>query len=115
MPLSNRAATTGTVIHSDHGTQFTSWSFTERVRQARLVHSMGTIGDGYDNAVIESFWRRVQTELLSRQKWRTRIELSTALFEYLEIFHNRTRWHSSPGIITPVDFENLHPESATVA
>ena len=115
MALTNRATTTGTVIHSDHGTQFTSWSFTERVRQARLVPSMGTIGDGYDNAVIESFWGRVQTELLNRQKWRTRIELSTALFEYLEIFHNRNRRHSSLGMLTPVDYENLHRESATVA
>ena len=108
MSLPNRAATTGTVIHSDHGTLFTSWSFTECVRQARLVPSMGTIGDGYDNAVIESFWGRVQTELLNRQKWRTRIELSTALFEYLEIFHNRNRRHSSLGMLTLVDYENLH-------
>ena len=66
-------------------------------------------------AVIESFWGRLQTELLNRQKWRTRIELSSALFEYLEIFHNRTRRHSSLGMLTPVDYENLHRESATVA
>jgi len=84
MALGNRGPTTGTVIHSDHGTQFTCWSFTERVRQAGLVPSMGTLGDGYDNAVIESFSGRLQTELLNRQKWRTRVELSTALFEYLE-------------------------------
>jgi transposase InsO family protein len=115
MALTNRRPTTGTVIHSDHGTQFTCWSFTERVRQAGLVPSMGTVGDGYDNAVIESFWGRLQTELLNRQKWRTRIELSTALFEYLEIFHNRTRRHSSLGMLTPVDYENLHRESTTVA
>jgi Integrase core domain len=56
---------------------------------------MGSIGDCYDNAMIESFWGRVQTELLNRQRWRTRIELATALFEYLEIFHNRRRRHSS--------------------
>jgi putative transposase len=47
---------------------------------------MGTVGDAFDNAVIESFWARPQTELLDRKKWKTRIELSTALFEYLEIF-----------------------------
>jgi transposase InsO family protein len=76
---------------------------------------MGTVGDAYDNAVIESFWGRLQTELLNRQKWRTRIELSSALFEYLETFHNRTRRHSSLGMLTPVDYENLHRGSASVA
>ena len=51
---------------------------------------MGSIGDCYDNAVIESFWGRVQTELLDCRKWRSRLELATtALFEYLEIFHDR--------------------------
>ncbi|MGH7643139.1 MAG: IS3 family transposase, partial [Candidatus Dormibacteria bacterium] len=77
--------------------------------------SMGTVGDGYDNALMESFWGRLQTELLNRQKWRTRIELSSALFEYLEIFHNRTRRHSSLGMLTPVDYENLCRESTTSA
>ena len=77
--------------------QFSSWAFSERVRQAGLVPSMGTVGDAFDNAVIESFWARLQTELLNRKKWKTRIELSTALFEYLEIFHNRTRRHSALG------------------
>jgi transposase InsO family protein len=57
---------------------------------------MGTVGDGYDNAVIESFWGRLQTELLNRQKW-------------------RTRPHSSLGTLMPVDYENLHQESTTVA
>ena len=91
MAISNRTPPGGTVIHSDHGTQFTSWAFSERVRQAGLVPSMGTVGDAYDNALIESFWARLQTELLDRKKWKTRIELSTALFDYLELFHNRNR------------------------
>jgi transposase InsO family protein len=76
---------------------------------------MGTVGDAYDNAVIESFWGRLQTELLNRQKWRTPIELSSAIFEYLEVFHNRTRRHSSLGMLTPVDYENLNRGSAGVA
>jgi putative transposase len=58
-----------------------------------------------DNAMIESFWGRVQTELLNRQRWRTRIELANALFEYLEIFHNRRRRHSSLGMLTPIEYE----------
>ena len=114
MALTNRRPTTGTVIHSDHGTQFTCRNFTARARPAGLGLSMGAVGDGCDNAVIESFWGRLQTEFLTRQKWRTRIELSTSLFEYLEIFHNRTRRHSSFGTLTPVEYENPHQASATV-
>jgi transposase InsO family protein len=54
---------------------------------------------------MESFWSRVQVELLGRQVWSTRLELATALFEYLELFHNRQRRHSSLGMLTPIDFE----------
>jgi putative transposase len=66
-PLPNQ-----TVIHSDHGSQqCTSWAFTQRAKDSQLLPSMGTIGDAYDNAVIESFWGRMQTELLDRQRWTT--------------------------------------------
>jgi putative transposase len=97
-----------TVIHSDHGSQFTSWAFTQRAKDSGLLPSMGTIGDAYDNAVIESFWGRMQTELLDRRRWNTRVELANAIFEYLEIFHNRQRRHSALGWRTPVEFEKLH-------
>ncbi len=109
MAISNRMPSSRTVIHSDHGSQFTSWAFSERVRQAGLVPSMGTIGNAYDNALIEAFWARLQTELLNRKKWKTRIELSTALFDYLEIFHNRNRRHSVLGMLTPIEFEPQTP------
>ena len=92
---------------SIHGSQYTSWAFTQRAKDAGLLPSMGTIGDAYDNAVIESFWARMQTELLDRQRWRTRLELANAIFEYLEIFHNRQRRHSSLGWRTPDEFEKL--------
>jgi putative transposase len=97
-----------TVIHSDHGSQYSSWAFTQRAKESGLLPSMGTIGDAYDNAVIESFWARMQTELLDRQRWKTRVELANAIFEYLEIFHNRQRRHSALGWRTPVEFEKLH-------
>lgn len=69
---------------------------------------MGSIADCYDNAVIEPFWERVQTELLNRRRRKTRIELANALFEYLEIFHNRRRRHSGLGRLTPIEHERLH-------
>ena len=61
-----RYAQQPTVIHSDHGSQFTSWGFTENVRRLGLVSSMGTVGDCYDNAPMESFWGSMQIELLNR-------------------------------------------------
>ena len=115
MAISNRRPSSETVIHTDHGTQFTSWAFSERVREAGLVPSMGTVGDAYDNALIEAFWARLQTELLDRKRWKTRIELSTALFDYLEIFHNRTRRHSALGMLTPIEFEKVNNQTATAA
>ena len=61
---------------------------------------------------MESFWSRVQVELLDRPVWSTRLELATALFEYLEIFHNRQRRHSSLGMLTPIDFETRRKSAA---
>jgi putative transposase len=85
--------------------QFASWAFTQRAKDSGLVPSMGSVGDCYDNAMIEVFWSRMQTELLDRRRWKTRVELANAIFEYLELFHNRTRRHSSLGMLTPLEFE----------
>ena len=71
------------------------WTFTQRAIDSGLVPSMGSVGDCYDNAMIESFWSRMQVELLDRKRWKTRVELANAIFEYLEIFHNRKRRRSS--------------------
>jgi len=101
MAIEGRRPAPGAAIHSDHGTQFTSWAFTRRAVDSGLVPSMGSIGDCFDNAVVESFWARMQVELLNRRRWRTRVELANAIFEYLEIFHNRRRRHSALGMLTP--------------
>jgi putative transposase len=87
--------------------QFTSWAFTENVRRLGLLSSMGTVGDCYDNAPMESFWGSMQIELLNRQKWRTKIELALAMAEYID-FYNSERRHSSLGYLTPNEFEDLH-------
>ena len=72
---------------------------------------MGSVGDCYDNAVIESFWGRMQTELLNRQRWRTRLELANPIFEYLEIWHNPQRRHSALCWMTPIEFEKIHNDT----
>lgn len=101
----DKHAEPGTIIHSDQGVQFGSWAFTQRARESGLLASMGSIGDCYDNSMIESFWSRMQVELLNRKEWKTRIELANAIFEYLEIWHNRKRRHSQLGWLTPIEFE----------
>jgi len=105
MAIQTRTPPAGAIIHSDQGVQFASWAFTQRAKDSGLVPSMGSVGDCYDNAMIEAFWSRMQVELLDRQRWRTRIELANALFDYLELFHNRTRRHSALGMLTPLEFE----------
>lgn len=109
MAIQSRKPTAGTLIHSDQGVQFTSWVFSQRAKASGLVPSMGGVGDCFDNAMIESFWSRMQVELLDRQRWLTRIELANAIFEYLEIFHNRQRRHSSLGMLSPIEFETRQP------
>jgi transposase InsO family protein len=113
MAIDARRPAGSTVIHSDQGTQYGSWAFTRRAQEAGLLPSMGAVGTCFDNALMESFWSRVQVELLDRQVWSTRLELATALFEYLEIFHNRQRRHSSLGMLTPFEFETRHGAAKT--
>ncbi|MGH3452377.1 MAG: IS3 family transposase, partial [Haloechinothrix sp.] len=94
-----------TIVHSDHGTQYTSWAFGRRLRAAGLLGSMGTVGDAYDNAVAESFFGTLQLELLDRHDWQSRDQLAGAIFEWIECFYNPTRRHSSIGMLSPVDYE----------
>ena len=70
-----------------------------------LVECFGSVGDGLDNAMMESFWSSMQIELLNRKKWITRIELANAMFDYIEIFYKRQRRHSQLNYRTPIEFE----------
>jgi putative transposase len=102
-----------TILHSDHGTQFTSWAFGQRLREAGLLPSMGTIGDCYDNSMMESFWGTLQLEVLDSRTWETRSELANAIFEWIECWYNTERRHSSIGMLPPVVFETLHPDQTS--
>ena len=79
--------------------------FPEKIRSAGLMPSFGTVGDGRDNAMIESFRSSMQIELLNSKKWKTRVELANAIFDYIEIFHNRQQRHSALGYRTPIEHE----------
>jgi putative transposase len=110
-------AGSGLILHADHGCQYTSWAFGQRLRAAGLLGSMGAVGDALDNAVAESFFASLQTELLDRRpRWRTRRQLASAVFEWVECFYNPVRRHSTLDYRSPIDYEQQHhaatPEAA---
>jgi putative transposase len=105
MAIWRRRDIDGTVMHTDHGTQYTSWVFGRRLRAAGLLGSMGSVGDAFDNAVAESFFGTLQLELLDRTDWTTREELASAIFEWIECFYNPTRRHSYCNMLSPIDYE----------
>jgi putative transposase len=112
--LRRRPETGNTILHSDHGTQFTSWAFGQRLRTAGILPSMGTIGDCYDNSMMESFWGTLQLEVLDTRTWETRDQLANAIFEWIECWYNPERRHSSIGMHSPITFEALHaPRTST--
>jgi putative transposase len=102
---------TATILHSDHGSQYTSWAFGQRLRAVGLLASMGTVGDCYDNAMMESFWGTIQLELLDSKSWSTRAELANAMFEWIECWYNPKRRHSRIGMHSPITFETLQTRS----
>lgn len=114
MATSERNPSSDLIIHSDRGTQFTSWAFSRNVRDAGLAPSMGAVGTPHDNAMVESFWGRMQVELLNRKRWKTRLELATAIQHYVENFHNHQRRHSALDMLTPTEYEN-HYQSTIAA
>ena len=99
------------ILHSDHGSQYTSWAWGQRLEKSGTLGSMGSVGDCYDNAMMESFWSTLQLEVLDQRTWRTRGELANAIFEWIECWYNPTRRHSGIGMHSPVDFEQLHTPS----
>jgi putative transposase len=118
MALQNRDPDDGVIHHSDQGAQYTALSFGKHLQKAGVLGSMGRVGSALDNAMAESFFASLQTELLDRQSWPTRDSLRLAIFDYLEVFYNRQRRHSSLEYLTPVDFERREqtpPDQASVA
>lgn len=98
------------IHHSDQGSQYTSFAFTRRLKDAGITPSMGTIGDALDNAMCESLIGSMKTELLNRQRWKTVDDVSVAVFEWLEAWYNRRRRHSALGYLTPLEYEDQHTD-----
>jgi transposase InsO family protein len=105
MALVMRQPEAGLVHHSDRGSEYASQSYQEILHQHHVSISMSKKGDCYDNAMIESFWGTLKEECFSLEIFHTRKEAKTVIFEYVEVFYNRKRKHSSLGYLSPVDYE----------
>ena len=97
---------------SDGGCQYTSTVYRDRLAALAITVSMSRKGNCWDNAVAESFFETLKNELVYRRPWRTRDDLRAALFEYIEVFYNRRRLHSSLDYRTPAEVERLHLAAA---
>jgi putative transposase len=107
MGLHRRRPDPGLVHHSDQGSQYVSLGFGQAARDAGIAISMGSKGDAFDNAVAESFFATLKKELIHRRSWPTKRELGSAVFEYIEAFYNRERRHSTLGMLSPHEYEEL--------
>ena len=105
MALARRRPGPGLIHHSDQGSQYVSLAFGRAARQAGIAVSMGSRGDAYDNAVAETFFATLKKELVNRRSWPSRLELQSAVFEYIEAFYNRRRRHSTLGMVSPAEYE----------
>jgi putative transposase len=107
MALAHRQPGRGLIWHSDQGSQFVSLAFGQKARAAGIAQSMGSKGDCFDNAVAESFFATLKKELINRRSWPTKAELRSELFDYIEVFYNRERRHSTLGQRSPADYEKM--------
>jgi putative transposase len=110
MAVARRRPGPGLVHHSDQGSQYVALVFGQRLRAAGIAQSMGSKGDCFDNAAIESYHATLEKDLLRRRSLRTKQEARTALFDYIETFYNRERLHSTLGYRSPDEFEHNHYE-----
>jgi transposase InsO family protein len=112
MALQRRRPGAGLLHHHDRGCQYTSQLYRQELDAHGIAVSMSRKGNCWDNAVAESFFATLKNELIYRRRWHTREELRAAVFEYIEVFYNRRRLHSSLDYRTPAEVEGAYAEAA---
>jgi putative transposase len=105
MALLHRQPGADLLHHSDRGVQYASEDYQQLLLNNGITVSMSGRGNCYDNAMMESFWATLKTELIHQQRYATREEARQSIFEYIEVFYNRKRLHSSLGYQSPESFE----------
>ena len=110
MALVRRKPPEGMIFHSDRGSQYCSHAFRRRLKRYRLRQSMSRKGDCWDNAPAESFFKTLKSELCGHQAFQSRRAARVAIFEYIEVFYNRVRLHSTLGYMTPSEYERCESQ-----
>jgi putative transposase len=105
MAITQRRPARGLIHHSDRGSQYTSLAFGNTLSDAGVLQSVGRRGDAFDNAVAESFFATLETELFARTTFTSRDHARVQLFDYIEGFYNPKRRHSTLGYLSPLRFE----------
>ncbi len=105
MAVWRRGKVDSVIVHSDQGSTYASSDYQQLLKANALVCSMSRKGECLDNAVAESFFGTLKSELVDHEDYRTKEEAKKSLFEYIEIFYNRRRRHSYLGYISPVEYE----------
>lgn len=93
------------VFHSDRGSQYASKEYREKLESFEVTQSMSRKGNCYDNSMVESFFRTLKVELIYGRKFKTKEEARAAIFEFIEVWYNRQRIHSSIDYMTPEEYE----------
>jgi len=96
------------IFHSDRGSQYASHSYQQLLKTLKVNQSMSAKGNCYDNAVAESFFGKLKTEFINHEKFNSRKEAKSGIFDYIEIFYNRERKHSTLNYLSPLLFEEYH-------
>jgi putative transposase len=114
MAIRRRNPSAGLIHHSDRGAQYTALSFGKRLEQAGIVPSMSRVGSALDNAISESFISTLKSEI-GASRYPERQTARASIFEFIELFYNRVRRHSSLGYLSPAEYEQAIVEEAAVA
>ncbi len=107
MAVDQRPIKKDLILHSDQGSQYASDSFRQELKLNGITPSMSRKGNCYDNAVVESFFKSLKAEIPKDDRSKTREETRSKLFEYIEVFYNRKRLHSTLGYQSPVEYERI--------
>lgn len=106
--ITRRGPCRGLLHHSDRGSQYTSNNFQALLEQHDIIASMSATGNCYDNAAMESFYHTLKTEHVYFEHYQTREQAMSSIFEYIEVFYNRQRLHSTLSYLSPSAFEACH-------
>lgn len=115
MAIANRKPSNGLIWHTDRGSQYASYAHRDLLQKHNITQSMSRKGNCWDNAVAESFFHTLKTELVYHEIYATKAQANQSIFEYIEVYYNRQRIHSSNNNLSPVEFEEKMLQSEMAA